>query len=68
MDVKLPIGTKVRLGATGEVGIVICTWYEKEIDAEDCYIAFLGQEFPAGKPPEIPYVLRYASAGLEVIK
>jgi len=60
-------GQWVRLPDTGEVGIVVCTWHEPGIDATDAYIAFVGTELPRGKPPQLPYVLRYAAAGLEVL-
>ena len=61
----IPVGTKVRLPSTGEVGIVIHTWLDAEMQCADCYVAFFGQSFPAGKPDEIPYVLRYLATSLE---
>jgi hypothetical protein len=60
-------GTRVRLSATGEVGIVVYSWCNDEISAEDNYVAFFGTEFPGGPPACIPYVLRYATTSLEVI-
>lgn len=63
---KIPVGTQVRLPSTGEVGIVIHTWPDAEMRCDDCYVAFFGQSFPAGKPDEIPYVLRYLATTLEI--
>ena len=60
-------GTRVRLSDTGEVGIVVHSWYNDEIDAEDNYVVFFGAEFPNGQPARIPYVLRYATPGLEIL-
>lgn len=62
----IPIGTKVRLPSTGEVGIVIHTCLDAEMQCADCYVAFFGRSFPAGKPDEIPYVLRYLATSLEL--
>jgi len=58
---------RVKLSATGEVGIVIYSWFNDEIDGEDNYVAFFGAEFPTGQPSERPYVLRYSSSSLEPI-
>jgi hypothetical protein len=60
-------GTRVRLPETGEVGIVIYSWHNEEINAEDNYVVFFGTEFPEAQPTQIPYVLRYATPGLEVL-
>ena len=60
-------GTHVRHPDTGEVGIVVHSWHNDEIDAEDNYIVFFGTEFPNGAPSQVPYVLRYATPGLEVL-
>ena len=67
MDEDLLIGMKVRLGSTGEVGIVIWTWRDEFLASQDCYVAFFGRELPVGKPSEKPYVLRYLSTSLERI-
>ena len=67
----LPPGTLVRYDGLDqggpEFGVVIHSWYDDEIDAYDCYVAFLGNEQPTGKPTEKPYVLRYASTSLAVV-
>jgi hypothetical protein len=39
-------GTKVKLPATGEYGIVAHCWYSNEIFDFDCYVAFFGTSFP----------------------
>ena len=67
MGENLSIGVKVRLVGTGEVGIVVWTWHDEFLAAQDCYVAFFGKEFPEGKPSEKPYVLRYLSTSLERI-
>ena len=64
---NLSIGMKVRLKSTGEVGIVIWTWHNEFLSAQDCYVAFFGKELPEGEPTEKPYVLRYISTSLEQI-
>ena len=58
-------GTRVRLDSTGEVGVVVHTWFNPEIGMDDCYVAFFGTEFPDGQPNGIPYVLRYAANSLD---
>jgi hypothetical protein len=65
----LPAGTKVRYDGGGEpeFGIVVHCWIDAEIGAYDCYVAFFGNEFPNGQPKTIPYVLRYAAIGLQVV-
>jgi hypothetical protein len=60
-------GTRVRHPGTGEVGIVVHSWHDQDIDAEDNYIAFFGREFPDAEPDRIPYILRYATVGLEIV-
>jgi hypothetical protein len=62
-----PVGTKVIHRGTGEIGIVIHTWPEEEMQCDDCYVAFFGYSFPVGKPDEIPYVLRYLATSLEAL-
>lgn len=64
---ELSIGIKVRLVATGEVGIVVWTWHDEFLDSQDCYVAFFGDHFPSAKPSKIPYILRYLSTSLERI-
>jgi hypothetical protein len=61
-------GSLVRLVSTGEVGVVVCTWYDKLLDATDCYVAFVGNEFPEEDPSVKPYVLRYLVSSLEPIE
>ena len=63
----IPVGTRVRL-STGEVGIVIHTWTDAEMECDDCYVAFFGDSFPVGKPDCIPYVLRYLATSLEPLR
>ena len=68
----LPPGTKVRydglVDGGPEFGIVVHCWIDEEMHAYDCYIAFFGDELPAGKPSEKPYILRYAAISLKVIQ
>ena len=59
------IGQRVRLLSTGEVGIVVSRWWDEEVAADDYYIAFVGADWPQGKPSKAPYVLRYAGSSLE---
>lgn len=65
-------GTSVRLVNHGdgswEDGVVIHCWLDEEIGSFDCYVAFIGDAIPAGKPLKKPYVLRYASASLKIIE
>ncbi|MEQ1812285.1 MAG: hypothetical protein ABL889_20320 [Terricaulis sp.] len=70
-DVLLPAGTRVRydgLEDGGEYGIVVHSWFGNEIAGHDCYVAFFGKAFPTGAPDQKPYVLRYASASLAVVR
>ena len=60
-------GCKVRLISSGEIGVVIHSWVNEELDAIDSHVAFYGAEFPIGMPKEPPYVLRYLASSLEVI-
>lgn len=66
----LPPGTPVRYDGGGqpEYGVVIHCWFNEEIYAYDCYVAFFGDRQPSGKPFLIPYVLRYASMSLTVVE
>jgi hypothetical protein len=48
-----------------EVGVVVHVWVDPETELEDAYIAFLGNEFPDGKPANKPVILRYFVSGLE---
>ena len=74
-DRLIPPGTRVRLDSlvddddalTPEFGVVIHCWLDDEIGMFDCYVAFFGARFPAGKPSEKPYVLRYAATSLTVL-
>lgn len=74
-DIPLKAGTKVRydgLKNSGcgdpEYGIVIHCWRDEELQIYDCLIAFFGSSFPNGLPEERPYILRYASINLTVVK
>ncbi|PZU75438.1 MAG: hypothetical protein DI531_05200 [Brevundimonas sp.] len=68
MDRYLEPGTAVRRTNMGdntwEDGVVVHCWFDPEIGAYDCYVAFFGDAIPEGKPPVKPYVLRYASTSL----
>ena len=72
MDRNLVPGTKVRLinnvDGSWEDGVVVHCWLNDEINAYDCYVAFFGEAIPAGQPAAKPYVLRYASTSLTVLK
>ncbi len=67
MEKLLPIGQKVRLKSTNEVGIVVWSWKCKVMGIDN-YIAFFGDQFPTNTKIEKPYILRYASCSLELIK
>ena len=70
-DRYLEPGCRVRLinhaDGSSEDGIVVHCWWAEEIAAYDCYVAFLGQSIPEGRPHTKPYVLRYASISLSDI-
>lgn len=72
MDRFLEPGTAVRRTDIGneswEDGVVVHCWFDDEIGAHDCYVAFFGNAIPEGKPLVKPYVLRYASTSLVVIE
>ena len=62
-----PPGTPVRYDGMEdgpEYGVVVYCWFDDEIQAHDCYVAFFGNKQPSGKPTEKPYILRYASTSL----
>jgi hypothetical protein len=60
-------GTKVELKSTGEIGVVIHSWKNKELDELDYHIAFYGDNFPTAEPTDPPYVLRYLETSLAQI-
>jgi hypothetical protein len=66
-----PPGTAVRYDGLQkggpEYGVVVHCWFEDEIGAYDCYVAFFGNELPTRKPAEKPYILRYLSTSLNVV-
>ncbi len=64
---KIEPGIRVKQRDTGECGVIVYSWYNNELEAEDYYVAFFGDSFPKGKPEDTPYVLRYAASSLEVI-
>jgi hypothetical protein len=69
-DRFIPAGTKVRYDGTGrpEYGVVVHCWANDEIGGmHDCYVAFFGDQFPAGAPDQKPYVLRYAANSLSTV-
>jgi len=61
-------GDRVVLRSTGEVGLVVCTWWD-EHGWWDCYVAFVGTSWPPEREPpaERPYLLRYMAASLEAL-
>lgn len=63
----LRTGQMVRHKSTGEVGIVVRTWYNEELDAQDCYVCFDDGGNPYFDPDDKcgPYVLRYLASTLE---
>jgi hypothetical protein len=61
------VGSKVKLKSTGEVGVVVHSWFDSELDDIDYYVAFFGATFPTGKPDAKPYVLRYMETSLEPV-
>ena len=63
-NMTLRIGQRVRLRATGEVGVVAYLWTDEYGDL-DTYVSFFGKEFPIGEPAEKPYVLRYYASSLD---
>ena len=70
-DRLLPPGTRVRYDGfedEPEYGIVVHSWFNDEIGAFDCYVAFFGAAMPTGAPEQKPYVLRYASTSLVVVE
>jgi hypothetical protein len=74
-DQFIPSGTRVRLDSlvnedgepTPEFGVVVHCWLDDKIGMFDCYVAFFGDKFPDGQPPEEPYVLRYAATSLTAL-
>lgn len=71
-DVFIKPGTRVRYDGLveggPEYGVVVHCWSEEDIGGRwDCHVAFFGSEFPKGRPPEKPYVLRYAATSLVVL-
>ncbi|MFK8035920.1 MAG: hypothetical protein AB8B94_17435 [Hyphomicrobiales bacterium] len=70
-DPFLAPGTKVRYAGhedgEAEYGVVIHCWRDDMLDMHDCYVAFFGNEMPAGQPDEKPYVLRYGTGSLVVL-
>jgi hypothetical protein len=77
-DRYLKPGTPVRLSyfagedldaeLTHEDGVVAHCWWDDEIGAYDCYVAFFGDAIPSGKPEDKPYILRYAATSLTVLE
>lgn len=69
-------GTRVRRDATvvgwgeeevhSEWGVVLECWFDELIQEYDCWIAFDRNTFD-GPTPEVPYVLRYAAMGLNIV-
>jgi len=73
-DRFLAPGTKVRLSILvdrsdylePDFGVVVHCWRAKLRDKFDCYVAFFGERFPNGEPPEELYLLRHAASSLAV--
>jgi hypothetical protein len=66
-EVTLRTGDQVVLSATGECGIIVHTWANRDLGGQqDCYVAFFGSTFPPrnAAPERPPYVLRYAAISL----
>ncbi len=65
----LKVGQRVKYLGTGstEVGVVVWVW-DDEFGDQDAYVAFFGTSFPADKPENPPYILRYYAASLEVVE
>jgi hypothetical protein len=67
----LPPGTQVRYDGLEdggpEFGVVVHCWLDADFGFYDCYVAFFGSKTPEGRPPEKPYILRYASSSLKVV-
>lgn len=61
------VGDRVRHLGTGEVGIVVRTWYDEEMAGQDCYVCFDDGGNPYFDPEDKcePYILRYLSSSLE---
>lgn len=68
--IKLHVGTPVTLTSTGEVGMVVHSWVNHDMQCLEYYVAFFGDQYPVAlhKPKEKPYILRYLETSLEVIK
>ena len=66
-ETGFPIGSRVRHKTTGECGVVVHSWYDSSLMANDYYIAFFGKKYPDGKPERVPYVLRYLDSSLEAV-
>ncbi len=54
---------------TSEVGVIVYAWRDFELNAVDCYVAFLGEDWPklGEKPEHKPNILRYLLSSLEEI-
>ena len=66
---KYNIGDKVQLVTEEnprEVGIVVNYWFDNDMRCFDYHVAFFGENFPEGKPKEVPYILRYLETSLDV--
>ena len=72
LDIYLSPGTRVRydgLEQDGpEFGIVVYCWFDVEMRAHDCCVAFFGGGWPMGRPERVSYILRYASTSLKTIE
>jgi hypothetical protein len=71
-DVYLKPGTRVKLDSGQingpEYGVVVHCWFNDFLQSYDCYVAFFGNALPEQEPEEKPYILRYASAALNILR
>jgi len=73
VDELLKPGTKVkRQNSDGtdepEFGVIVHSWWDAENHWVDNYVAFFGNAFPESEPQRKPYILRYLSSSLTIIK
>lgn len=64
-DRQHKVGDRVQWMGTGEVGVVVRTWYNEDFQEQDCYVCFDDGGHPDTEPGEEgPYILRYAAPSL----
>jgi hypothetical protein len=69
MASEIARGSLVRLRSTGEMGVVVASWFDDDLDDVDCSVAFFGDALPVPgpRPPTTPYILRYLAFSLELV-